>query len=278
MAKIYIITGPAGVGKTTVTNMLSERLGKCAVLEGDEIYHQVVGGTKPWLEGNHLDVMWKNIINLSRNYLDAGIDVVLNYIVYKDRLEQVVEALAQHEIHFIVLMANAKTVSERDESRREDAQVHRVEIHIKKFSEQGYSEKCFLNTENKLIEEEIDEILSGKFLLQTKVESNHFLGLQKLYFDMVKSGEKSYELRLNDEISQSINIGDDYIFCLEPERKTQVRKNIKGKKTFKNFTEACDSLDFKRAGFSSRDEMKLVYNTIYSKEQQEKYGIVVFEF
>ena len=48
MAKLYIITGPAGVGKSTVTKKLAEKLGKCAVLEGDEIYHQVWGAASPW--------------------------------------------------------------------------------------------------------------------------------------------------------------------------------------------------------------------------------------
>ena len=77
MAKIYVITGPAGVGKTTVTNHLAERLGKCAVLEGDDIYHHVRGAAKPWAEGNHLNLMWKNMLCLAENYLDDGIDVIM---------------------------------------------------------------------------------------------------------------------------------------------------------------------------------------------------------
>lgn len=278
MVKLYVITGPAGVGKTTVTKKLSERLGKCAVLEGDEIYHQVVGGTKPWLEGNHLDVMWKNLVDLSRNYLEAGIDVVLNYIVYRDRLEQLINSLAKFEIHFVLLMASTEVVTKRDESRDADVQVHRVSAHIEKFNKQGYGSKYFLNTDSKTIDEEIDEILSGGFLMQSAVDENHVSGLQKVYFDMVKSGEKIYELRLNDEKRQMINVGEDYVFGLEPERLQQVRKKIKNKLIFKNFNEACDKLDFKKVGFSSRDEMKIVYNTIYSKEEQEKYGVVAFEF
>lgn len=278
MAKLYVITGPAGVGKTTITKELAEKLGKCAVVEGDEIYHQVVGGEKPWLEGNHLDVMWKNLIDLSKNYLEANIDVVVNYIVYKDRLEQLIESLAKYEIHFVVLIASAKVVSERDESRNADVQVHRVETHLKKFAEQGYDEKYFLNTEGKSVEDEVQEILSEKFIMQTAVDDNHFSGLQKLYFDLIKSGEKIYELRMNDEKRQCINVGEDYVFGLEPERHSLIRKTIKDKHIFKDFAEAADKLDPKKVGFANREEMKLVYNTIYSKEKQEKYGVVAFEF
>ena len=277
MAKLYVITGPAGVGKTTVTNSLAMKISKCAVLEGDEIYHQVVGGVKPWLEGNHLDVMWNNLISLSRNYLESNIDVVLNYIVYKDRLEQLQKALAKFEIHFVVLMASPDVVSARDESRDADVQVHRVQTHIEKFNAQGYDKKFFLETENKSVEDEVDEILKGNFLLQLGVDAGHVSGLQKIYFDMVESGEKVFEIRLNDEKRKAIQVGDDYVFGLEPDRIKLVRKKIKNRFEFKNFNEACDKLDFKKVGFSSRDEMRIVYNTIYPKVEQEMFGVVAFE-
>jgi len=153
-----------------------------------------------------------------------------------------------------------------------------VSTHIEKFNNQGYENKYFLNTENKTVEMEVDEIVSGKFIVQSAVDASHVSGLQKVYYDMVVSGEKVFELRLNDEKRQNINAGEDYVFGLEPDRIHQVRKTIKQKHLFKNFSEACEKLDFKKVGFSSRDEMKIVYNTIYSKESQEKYGVVAFEF
>ena len=277
MAKLYVITGPAGVGKSTVTKLLSEKIGKCAVLEGDEIYHQVVGAEKPWLEGNHVDLMWKNMVCLAKNYLDENIDVVLNDIIYKDDLDYVLSSLAKYEVHFVLLWANSETITARDESRSPDEQVHRVQKHLDGFSKQGYDSKFYLNTENKTVDEETDEILSGKFMLQSAVDKSHCSGLKQLYFDMVKSGEKIYELRVNDEKRQNINVGEDYVFGLEPERNQMIRKTIKNKLIFKSFAEAADKLDPKKVGFSTRDEMKIVYNTIYSKEEQEKYGVVAFE-
>ena len=75
MAKLYIITGPAGVGKSTVSKMLAERFEKSVLIEGDEIYHQVVGGYAPaWKDGNHLDVFWKVCIDMMRTYLESGYD------------------------------------------------------------------------------------------------------------------------------------------------------------------------------------------------------------
>ena len=43
MSNLYIITGPAGVGKSTISKKIVELKKKSALIEGDEIYHQVVG-------------------------------------------------------------------------------------------------------------------------------------------------------------------------------------------------------------------------------------------
>lgn len=40
---LYIITGPAGVGKSTVSKELAKSNNKSVFIEGDDIYHQVVG-------------------------------------------------------------------------------------------------------------------------------------------------------------------------------------------------------------------------------------------
>lgn len=163
MAKIYVITGPAGVGKSTVTKQLAEKLGKCAILEGDEIYHQVYGATKPWVEGNHLPLMWKNMLMLAENYLNDNIDVILNYIIYKDKLELIKEKLSKYEVHFVCLMAERETVAARENARGEEFKVNRIDTHITKFLNQGYDKKHFLKTDNKTVDEEVTEILSDKF-------------------------------------------------------------------------------------------------------------------
>lgn len=38
MANLYIITGPAGVGKSTISHKLAKSKAKSAVIEGDDIY------------------------------------------------------------------------------------------------------------------------------------------------------------------------------------------------------------------------------------------------
>lgn len=63
MSKLYIITGPAGVGKSTVLRKIAESK-KSVLIEGDDIYHQVIGGyVQARKEENHLDVFWKICIS-----------------------------------------------------------------------------------------------------------------------------------------------------------------------------------------------------------------------
>ena len=82
MANLYIITGPSGVGKSTISKKLAENSNKSVLIEGDEIYHLVCGGYESaWKEKNHLEIFWKNVIRLINNFLEDGYDVIFNYIV-----------------------------------------------------------------------------------------------------------------------------------------------------------------------------------------------------
>jgi len=79
MPNLYIITGPAGVGKSTVSKKLAESKNKSVLIEGDEIYHHVVGSYIPaWKEGNHLELFWNICFDMIDKYLTSGYDVVFN--------------------------------------------------------------------------------------------------------------------------------------------------------------------------------------------------------
>lgn len=278
MAKLFIITGPSGIGKSTVSNALASKLQRCAIVEGDDIYNQVVSGAvKPWLKGNHLDVMWKNCIAITKNYLDAGIDVIFNYIIHKENLKMLEKEFCDYELHFILMMADKETIISRDESRDEDVQIHRTEEHIKNYQKDGYDKKYILNTDTLSIEDEVEEILRGKFLLNNPVSKQVVSGLQKHFFDMVCAGRKIYEGRVNDEKRRQINVGDFYVFALEPHRDLTVKTQVVDKLYFKDFEEYCKVLQPRDVGFTNKDEMLAEYNKYYSKEHQTKYGVVAFK-
>ena len=69
---------------------LAKRKSKSVLIEGDYIYHQVVGGyVQAWKEGNHLEIFWKICLDMIETYISAGYDVIFNYIITPNILEKI---------------------------------------------------------------------------------------------------------------------------------------------------------------------------------------------
>ena len=168
MNTLYIITGPAGVGKSTISNKIASNKNKSVLIEGDDIYHQVVGGyVSPWLEGNHLDTFWKVCINIIRTYLEDGYDVVFNYIIEPDKLDRLKDSFKSYDVKFIVLMVNEDILLKRDKERPEDCQMkERCIVLLNSFKNHNYDEKHILDTSNITIADAVNMIESeNRFML-----------------------------------------------------------------------------------------------------------------
>ncbi len=105
------------------------------------------------------------------------------------------------------------------------------------------------------------------------------LHLHPTYFELIKSGEKTLEGRLYKGEKKEFKKGDIITFYKEPENKETIRTLILENFVFKNFEEMAEKLSKKDLGFDkfSKEEMINVYRKIYKKEDEEKYGVVVFK-
>ncbi len=169
MPNLYVITGPAGVGKSTVSKRLAQNLSKSALIEGDEIYHQVIGGYIPaWKEGNHLQTFWKVCINIVRSYLEDDFDVVFNYIVTPENLALLKNEFKNYTIKFIVLLVDESTLLLRDKKRPEDCQMkERCITLLNNFKNRNYNINNILDTTNLSIEETVNLIQNNNnFILK----------------------------------------------------------------------------------------------------------------
>ena len=177
MNKLYIITGPAGVGKSTVSKEIAKKSDKSALIEGDEIYQLVCGGyVSAWKEGNHLDIFWENCIDLIRNFLDNGYDVVFNYIIGKKKVEELRQEFGDSLIKFVAIFTDENTLVERDKQRPEDCQMgERCLVLLNQLRNQNYDQENILDTTNLSVEETVKEILEDdRFIL--KAQANSYLG------------------------------------------------------------------------------------------------------
>lgn len=164
MNQLYVITGPAGVGKSTISREIAKSKNKSVLIEGDEIYDQVVGGYVPaWKEGNHLDVFWKICLDNIETYLEAGYDVIFNYIVTPTIFNEIEKRYRKYNTKFIVLIADEETLLKRDKERVEDCRMgERCIALLNSFKSYNFENKYFLDTTNLEIKEIVDKIESCK--------------------------------------------------------------------------------------------------------------------
>jgi ASC-1-like (ASCH) protein len=102
--------------------------------------------------------------------------------------------------------------------------------------------------------------------------------LQGKYFNFIKNGSKTYEIRLNDEKRKNIKIGDLIEFQNE-ETLEKIICEVENLVYFANFDEVINNIDIQYLASvdESQDNLLNSLNSFYSKEEQETYGIVLIK-
>lgn len=105
----------------------------------------------------------------------------------------------------------------------------------------------------------------------------HNMNLNNEPFELIKSGSKTIELRLNDEKRRLLNEGDEILFTNRDTSEKLLTDIIKLHKydSFESLYKDFDkiSLGYKEDEISNLDDM----NEYYSKEDEKKYGVIGIE-
>ena len=108
----------------------------------------------------------------------------------------------------------------------------------------------------------------------------HVMNLNSDPFNMIKSGEKTIELRLNDEKRQKLSAGDEIEFVNNTDNNLKLLCKILKIHKFKSFEELYGILPLDKCGYTN-DELHNAkasdMDIYYSKEKQLKYGVLGIE-
>lgn len=104
--------------------------------------------------------------------------------------------------------------------------------------------------------------------------STHQMNLTRNPFNKIKSGDKIIESRLFDEKRQKINIGDEIEFSCNENLNEKILTKVKAIYRYQNFLEMFNDFPPAFFGGNSIEELIKEIETFYSKDDQEKNGVV----
>jgi adenylate kinase family enzyme len=170
LRNVIILSGPAGVGKSTTSKELVKKLSNSAYLSGDYISHMHINGReKPWESEQEHSLIWNNILQLTRNFVNYGSDVVIDYVAFPDYARWLSENIKElnAEVKYVVLWVDKDTLMIRDNMRKEEHRMgKRCLILHDEFMESGIDKKHFLNTS--------DLTLIDDYVINTILNNNRF--------------------------------------------------------------------------------------------------------
>lgn len=108
----------------------------------------------------------------------------------------------------------------------------------------------------------------------------HYMNLNPVPFEMIRSGKKTIELRLNDEKRRAISVGDTIVFTNTQDSGRQISATVTALHKFRNFAELYSKLPLLKCGYTEEDIGSAKpedMNVYYSKELEEKYGVLGIE-
>ena len=104
----------------------------------------------------------------------------------------------------------------------------------------------------------------------------HKMRLHPKYYECMLNGTKRIEVRLNDEKRRLINIGDTITFYKMPDEKESILVKVVDLLHYKTFEDLLNDYDISIVADKddSKENLLKILNEFYSKEEQEKYGVL----
>ncbi|MDD3243223.1 MAG: AAA family ATPase [Eubacteriales bacterium] len=120
---LLLITGPMAAGKSTVAQLIAQRLPRCVHLRGDIFRRMMVTGREEMSERptqealRQLALRYDLTAQAAKGYYDAGFSVVLQDNYYGRALPDMLERLAGYPVKTVVLCPKPSAICRREAAR-----------------------------------------------------------------------------------------------------------------------------------------------------------------
>ncbi len=100
--------------------------------------------------------------------------------------------------------------------------------------------------------------------------------LNKDPFERIEAGIKNMEFRLYDEKRRKLQLGDTIRFLKLPNQKEMIEVKIIGLLHYPSFLALFADISLEKIGYQDKspEEMAKSMRKIYSKEEEQKYGVL----
>jgi len=108
-------------------------------------------------------------------------------------------------------------------------------------------------------------------------KKSHKMPIKRQYFEMIRSGEKTLELRIGFPNFAKINIGDNLAFC-SGEGET-INAEVTGIRRYSSLREVMENEDVSKiAPQIPKDRLQIEARKVFSKANVASHGLIIFEF
>src|SRR3989344_9501858 len=106
---ICLITGPAGVGKSTVAKALAKKFERSAVIDADSLRNMIKEGrVKPWPHNEEVEEQMtlaaRNVCALANNFLASNFNVIIEDVIGRKLFQQYSEFFSKNQFKVFLLL------------------------------------------------------------------------------------------------------------------------------------------------------------------------------
>ncbi|MFC6705848.1 phosphotransferase [Flexivirga alba] len=177
-ARIFVISGAQGAGKSTVGQALAESLPRAVFVDGDAIDDFVLSGREPMTEPpstaavEQLFLRYAGALTVADVYRSAGFDAVIADNIFGTFLDDYLVIAAPEPIHFVMLTPTADAIRAREHGRGKNAyrDGFTVEALVESVEHDSRRVGLWIDNTNLSVAQTVSQILAhaGEALVDTR--------------------------------------------------------------------------------------------------------------